>query len=79
MKNQAESPANTTLSAQKKTANRALVEGIKKSFEVGESDYDRLLHRINGMIEWANKQLESVRSENDQITERELSAKFDQP
>ncbi len=51
----------------------ASFEGVKKSFEVGESDYDRLLHRINGMIEWANKKLESVRSENDQITEREVS------
>ena len=46
---------------------------IKTSFEVGESDYDRLLNRLNGMIEWANDQLKSVHSENDQITERGVS------
>jgi len=46
---------------------------IKNSFEVGESDYDRLLDRMNRMITWANERLESVRSENDQITEREVS------
>jgi hypothetical protein len=46
---------------------------IKNSFEVGESDYDRLLDRMNRMIEWANERLESVRSENDQITARGVS------
>jgi Protein of unknown function (Hypoth_ymh) len=46
---------------------------IKASFELAESDYDRLIDRMSRMVDWAKKRLDSTHSENDQITERNVT------